>query len=210
MSTPLIRSYRVTDLEALIQVQRECFPPPFPSELWWNAEQISEHCRRFPAGALCAEIDGQIVGSATAHCVHFDPQHPTHTWAEIADHGYLRNHSDQGNTLYGVDVAVRPAFRGQGVAKALYQARFALVRQLGLQRFLAGSRISGYHHHHATMTPEAYTAAVLAGTLIDPVITPQLRAGLQPVSLIHNYLDDREAANCALLMEWRNPDVPII
>ncbi len=84
------------------------------------------------------------------------------------------------------------------------------MRQLGLQRFLAGSRISGYHHHHATMTPEAYTAAVLAGTLIDPVITPQLRAGLQPVSLIHNYLDDREAANCALLMEWRNPDVPII
>jgi len=35
------------------------------------------------------------------------------------------------------------------------------------------------------------------------VITPQLRAGLIPGALLHDYIPDEESANCALLMEWR-------
>jgi ribosomal protein S18 acetylase RimI-like enzyme len=197
-----IRSYTLDDFPALVQVQRECFPPPFPSELWWNREQITEHTQRFPEGALCAEIAGEIVGSATALVVTIDPEHPQHTWEAITDSGYLRRHQPTGDSLYGVDIAVKPACRGRGVARALYQARYALVRQLGLRRFIAGSRISGYHHHRDRLTPEAYVEAVIAGHLTDPVITPQMRAGLTPVHLLHNYLNDEEAANCALLMEW--------
>lgn len=206
MTALRIRSYTVDDLNQLVRIQRECFPPPFPSELWWQAGQIACHVRLFPEGALAAEIDGELVGSATAHIVRFDPDHPDHTWEAVSDHGYLRNHDPQGDTLYGVDVAVRPAWRGRGVAKALYQARFALVRRLGLARFLAGSRISGYHRHSDTHSPEAYAAEVIAGRLTDPVITPQLKAGLEPVHLVRGYLADTDSSDCALLMQWRNPD----
>lgn len=204
-----IRPYGPADLDQLIAIQRECFPPPFPSELWWSAEQIASHARLFPAGALCAEAeDGTLVGSATAHRLAWSPADPDHTWAEAADGGWLRNHDPAGDTLYGVDIAVRPAWRGRGVARRLYRARYDLVRRLGLRRFLAGSRISGYHGHRDRLTPEAYAAAVVAGELSDPVITPQLRAGLVPVRLVRGYLPDAEAADCALLMEWRNPEVP--
>jgi len=203
MSAVRIRPYTNADLDQLIAIQRACFPPPFPSELWWNADQIANHVRLFPTGALAAEVDGVLVGSATAHILRFDPTHPDHTWDEAADRGYLGNHDPAGDTLYGVDIAVHPEWRGRGVARALYQARYALVRELGLVRFLAGSRISGYHHHRDRLTPEAYVAEVIAGRLSDPVITPQLRAGLSPVHLVHGYLPDAEAADCALLMEWR-------
>ncbi len=203
----VVRPYTLADFAQLERIQRECFPPPFSPDLWWRREQIASHIAHFPEGALAAvafngEHAGELVGSATCTRLRIDPAAPGHTWAHAADDGWIRTCDPQGETLYGIDIAVRPAWRGRGVARALYGARFALVERLGLQRFLAGSRISGYHRHR-DLTPEAYVAQVIAGQLIDPVITPQLRAGLKPVGLVRGYLPDVEAADCALLMEWR-------
>jgi ribosomal protein S18 acetylase RimI-like enzyme len=202
-----VRPYTLDDVDQLLRIQRECFPPPFPPELWWQREQIASHIRHVPAGALCAvDAQGELLGSATANRLTIADGHEQHTWADAADHGWLRNADPAGDTLYGVDVAVRPCARGQGVARALYQARFALVRRLGLRRFLAGSRISGYHRHAAAMSPERYADEVIAGRLTDPVITPQLRAGLTPVTVVRDYLPDDESCGHALLMAWNNPD----
>lgn len=185
----VVRPYTLADFDQLVRIQRECFPPPFPAELWWRCEQIASQLAHFPPGALCAVEGDELVGSATCTCMRFDPAHPQHTWAEVADDGYIRNCDPVGDTLYGIDVAVRPAWRACGVARALYQARFTLVRKLGLRRFLAGSRISGYHRF-PKLTADQYTAQVVAGRLIDPVITPQLKAGLQPVCLLPDYVPD--------------------
>ena len=202
-----IRPYTLADAEALIAIQAACFPPPFSSELWWKPEQIAAHVRIFPAGALCAvTTTGELVGSATAHIIRMNSAHSQHTWGAASADGWLTNHDPAGDTLYGVDIAVVPSWRGRGVAKTLYAERFAVVKRLGLARFLAGSRISGYKNHRH-LSPEAYVAAVIAGKIADPVITPQLRAGLQPQSLVHHYLPDADAADCALLMEWRNPQL---
>ena len=192
MAQVRIRSYGAEDHEQLVAIQRACFPPPFPAELLWTAEQIACHARVFAAGALCAEVAGLLVGSATAHVLRWDPGHP----------------DPAGDTLYGVDIAVLPAWRGRGVARVLYQARYDLVRRLRLRRFLAGSRLAGYHHHQQWLSPEAYADAVVAGRLQDPVITPQLRAGLLPVRVVRGYLPDAEAADCALLMQYPNPEIP--
>lgn len=197
-----VRPYTLADFHDLVRIQSECFPPPFPSELWWSQEQIASHVALFPVGALCA-IDGQtIVGSATCNRIQFELEHAGHNWSEAADNGYIRNYNPMGDTLYGIDIGVRPAWRGRGVARALYEARFELVRSLGLKRFLAGSRMSGYHKY-IYMTPEQYAEEVVAGRIIDPVVTPQLKAGLRPLKVVREYLPDEEARNCALLMEWK-------
>jgi GNAT superfamily N-acetyltransferase len=206
--TTIVRPYTPDDYDSLHAVQRACFPPPFPESLLWSRRQIESHCRVFPAGALCVEADGTIVGSATAHIIRFDPLHPGHTWADASADGMLTNHDTVGDTLYGVDIAVTPAWRRHGIARLLYEARYALVRRLGLRRFLAGSRISGYRAHAATFSPEAYCAEVIAGRLTDPVITPQLRSGLRPMGVVPDYLPDHDSCDCALLMAWENPERP--
>lgn len=197
-----VRSYTTGDIPALRAIQAACFPPPYPPEQWWSAEQIASHVRLFPEGALCACAAGGPIASATSLIVGEAALAGTHTWAGISADGWLTTHDPHGDTLYGVDIAVLPAYRGRGVARALYAARFALVRRLGLRRFLAASRISGWARHR-DLAPEAYVAEVLAGRLDDPVVTPQLRAGLRPGALLHGYLPDAESGDCALLMEWR-------
>lgn len=81
----IIRQYSEKDFESLIQVQMEAFPPPFPSKLWWNREQLYNHISLFPEGALCVEVDGKIVGSMTGLIVNYNPGNPDHNWADITD-----------------------------------------------------------------------------------------------------------------------------
>ncbi|MFZ5814713.1 MAG: GNAT family N-acetyltransferase [Bacillota bacterium] len=198
-----VRPYTLADWEALFRIQRECFPPPYPEEQLWSRAQIESHIRLFPEGALCAEVDGEVVGSCTSLIIRFDPAHPHHSWSEVTADGYITTHDPQGDSLYGVDMAVRPDFRGRGVARAMYQARFDLVRRLGLTRFMAGGRMPGYHRYADRLSPEQYAAEVVAGRIVDPVITPQLKAGLRPICVVQNYLPDEESGNNALLLEWR-------
>ncbi|MCM3760004.1 GNAT family N-acetyltransferase [Alkalihalobacillus oceani] len=203
MASMTIRRYTMEDYPQLLDLQKEAFPPPFPPELWWSPEQIQAHVDTFPAGALLAEIDGTVVGSATSLLTTYNGK--PHTWAEIADNGYIRaSHEPDGDSLYGIDVCVRPSFRGQGVAKALYEARKQLVRELGLARFLAGCRIPDYHKYADTLSPDEYVKAVERQEIKDLVLSFMLKQGLTPLQVLPNYVDDDESLHNAVLVEWNN------
>lgn len=201
----VIRQYEPSDFDELIDIQRECFPPPFPSDLWWNKEQLGGHVDLFPEGALCAEIGGRLAGSITGLLTRFDPGHPQHTWAEVTDNGYIRNHNPDGETLYIVDISVRPYCRELGLGKWLMQSMYELVIAKDLIRLLGGGRMSGYHRVAERMSAEQYLQAVVSGELRDPVITFLLRCGRTPLQVISDYLEDEESRNYAALMEWKNP-----
>lgn len=200
-----IRNYKKADFDELIEIQSECFPPPFPSELWWNKEQLTNHTELFHDGALCIEVDGELAGSLTGLIVDFDPLHPNHSWEEITDNGYIRNHNPDGNTLYIVDISVRPKFRKLGLGKLMMQAMYQVVIQLGLDRLLGGGRMPGYRQAAEVMSAEEYLQKLIAGEKKDPVITFLLRCGRTPMAIVENYLEDEESLNYGVLMEWKNP-----
>jgi len=201
----IIRNYREEDFHHLIEIQKESFPPPFPEELWWNREQLHNHVTLFPDGALCVEIEGELAGSMTGLLVSFDPDHPEHSWAEITDEGYIRNHNPDGDTLYVVDLCIRPSYRKFGLGKWLMQSMYEVVVHKNLKRLLGGARMPGYHKHADRLNAEQYLDAVMRGELQDPVITFMLRCGRTPLRVVANYLEDEESGNYAALMEWRNP-----
>jgi ribosomal protein S18 acetylase RimI-like enzyme len=201
----VIRNYQREDFNQLIEIQKASFPPPFPSDLWWNKEQLTNHVTLFPEGALCVEVEGIVVGSMTGLLVNFDPSHPAHTWEEMTDDGYIRNHDPNGNTLYIVDICVHPSYRKLDLGKWLMQSMYEVVVYKGLDRLLGGGRLPGYHKLADQMSAEEYLDAVLKGDLKDPVTTFLLRCGRTPLSLVANYLEDEESHNYAVLMEWRNP-----
>ncbi|RCW50949.1 GNAT family N-acetyltransferase [Paenibacillus prosopidis] len=201
----IIRNYTEADFEALIDVQRASFPPPFPEELWWNPQQLSEHVSRFPEGTLCAEVGGRMIGSMTGLIVDMNDYGHSHDWQTITDGGYIRNHNRNGDTLYVVDICVMPEYRKSGIGKWLMQTMYETVVFAGLSRLLGGGRMPGYSEHAHEVSPEVYLEKVLEGEWKDPVITFLLRCGRMPVGLAHNYLEDEQSQNCAVIMEWRNP-----
>lgn len=201
----IIRNYEEKDFSNLIRVQQESFPPPFPSELWWNEEQLRNHVTLFPEGALCIEIEGTIAGSMTGLLVDYDPASPDHTWEAITDNGYIRTHKPDGNTLYVVDISVSPACRKLGLGKWLMLSMYEVVIGLGLDRLLGGGRMPGYHKHADRMTAQQYLDAVVKGEVKDPVITFLLHCGRSPVRVVENYLEDEDSHNNGVLMEWKNP-----
>ncbi len=201
----VVRNYTESDFNALIDVQKESFPPPFPEELLWNKDQLQNHVTLFPEGALCIEIEGKIAGSMTGLLVDFDYDHAEHTWEEITDNGYIRNHNPKGNTLYVVDIGVSPSYRKLGLGKWMMFSMYEVVIHKGLKRLLGGGRMPGYHKKMNEMTPEQYLESVVNGDIKDPVITFLLRCGRTPVRVVPNYIEDEESCNFAGLMEWKNP-----
>jgi ribosomal protein S18 acetylase RimI-like enzyme len=206
MQQVIIRPYTLDDFEGLVTLQKEAFPPPFPEDLWWNRDQIAAHVKAFPEGALAAVLEGVIVGSATSLLVHFNGK--PHTWEEVADNGYIiASHQPDGDSLYGIDVCVHPAYRGKGIAGALYRARQDLAIRLGLKRFVAGCRIPGYHRYASELTCEEYVRRVEAGEIRDLVLSFAMKQGLRPIQILKDYLEDDESLNNAVLVEWRNPTI---
>lgn len=201
----VVRQYTDQDFAQLIDVQRECFPPPFPEELWWKEEQLASHLQHFPEGAICVQraSNGHILASVTA--LRTREAASAHAWAEATDNGYIRNHDPLGDTLYIVDISVRPAYRGWGLGKLLMQAMYETVIFLGIRRLLGGGRMSGYHRYADQMSADAYLQQVVAGQLYDPVITFLLRCGRMPVRVVAHYLEDEESCNYGALMKWDNP-----
>lgn len=204
----VIRGYGEADFAGLIDIQSEAFPPPYPSELWWNREQLASHVSRFPEGALCVLIGGELAGSVTSLKIDYQPGDPGHSWAEVTDGGYIRTHKPDGNTLYIADICIRPRYRKLGLGKELIGSLYHVVVHQNLARLLGAGRMPGYHKHADELTAERYLEEVAAGRLQDPVIIFLLRCGRMPVGVAENYIEDEESRNYAALMEWRNPFQP--
>ncbi len=198
-----IRNYKESDFDQLIDIQKECFPPPFPSDLWWKKDQLANHVRIFSGGAICAEVDGELAGSITTLIVNNYGE--VHTWEEVTDNGSIGTHDPNGNVLYVVDISVRPKYRKSGIGKLLMQSLYHLVVHLQLEAVLGGSRMPGYNKVKDIMSPQNYLDGIITCEHDDPVVSFLMKAGRSPIKLLPNYLDDPESADFGVLMEWKNP-----
>ncbi|MBP3963380.1 GNAT family N-acetyltransferase [Paenibacillus lignilyticus] len=201
----VIRNYGISDIEGMIAIQRASFPPPFPSELWWNETQLREHITRFPEGAICAEMDGRLIGSMTGLLVRESQLEGEHTWEAVTDSGYIRNHDPDGTTLYVVDLCVIPEMRKAGIGKWLMQSMYEIVVHLQLRRLLGGGRMPGYHRYSDKVSASEYLEGITTGLYNDPVISFLMRCGRLPVGVAQHYLEDEESCGYAAIMEWKNP-----
>ncbi|QJD85467.1 bifunctional GNAT family N-acetyltransferase/carbon-nitrogen hydrolase family protein [Cohnella herbarum] len=197
----IIRNIERSDFDQIIALQNICFPNMGP----WKKDQLESHVRTFPDGQICVELDGEIIGSCSSLIVNFDDYLEQHTYSEITDKGYIRNHNPRGGNLYGMEVMVHPEFRRMKIGRRLYEARKRLAEQLNLKSIIVGGRIPGYHHYSDKMTPREYAEEVLQQNIYDPVLTFQMMNGFTLKRILNNYLsDDADSENYAALLEWNN------
>jgi predicted amidohydrolase/ribosomal protein S18 acetylase RimI-like enzyme len=199
----VVRRIRFDDYDGLVQLQLKCFPGMKP----WTREQIESQLRIFPEGQICVEYAGRIVASSSSLIIDFNMYDEYHSWREVADSGFIRNHTPEGDTLYGIEIMVDPEFRGMKLARRLYDARKQLAREKNLMRIVLGGRIPGYVEYAGKMAAREYVDKVIHKELIDPVLTTQLSNGFVLKRLIRSYMDsDKESQGYATLLEWANLD----
>jgi GNAT superfamily N-acetyltransferase len=191
----------------LAAIQEACFPTLSPAERM-RAEHYLSHMAVFPEGqhAVVVRATGAVAGCSTDFRTRVDFARYQHRYLEAVADNWLTRHDPEGDWLYGADIGVHPDHRGRGVSTLLYDARQALVRRLGLKGHVAGGMPKGYGARAGEMPIEAYLSAVVRGSIVDPVLSVQLRRGYHVYGIIPGYLDDPSCAGYGVFIVWRNPD----
>lgn len=201
-----LRLATIADVEALIALNKRCFPAMAEENVVWNRGHLRNHLRVFPDGQFVVQVGEELVAGSASLIVHLgDNPYRPHTYSGITDGGFFHNHDPEGDTLYGADVYVDPSMRAQGLGHQLYEARRQLCRRLNLRRIAAGGRLYNYTEHRG-YTPDQYARKVELGELHDPVLSFQLREGFVLRGILSNYINDPRSHNYATFIEWLNPD----
>jgi len=199
----IIRQLTAYDYESVVSLQLKCFPHMKS----WSKEQFLSQISIFPEGQLCLQFQDKIVASSSSLILDFTLYSEWHSWREIADEGFIRNHTYNGNTLYGIEIMVDPDFRGYKLARRLYDARKELAKKYNLMRIILGGRIPGYNKYSNQMTAREYIDKVVNKVLVDPVLTAQISNGFVIKRLVPDYLkSDEESKGYATFLEWTNLD----
>lgn len=198
-----VRRLALDDYDNLVEMQRRCFPGMIP----WGRDQIESQLSLFPEGQLCIEYKGRVVASSNSLVVDYDRYEDWHDWKRVADAGFIRNHTYDGDTLYGIEIMVDPEYRGMHLARRLYNARKDLCREMNLARIVIGGRIPGFGDQPEDMTAREYVEKVIERGLYDPVLTTQVANGFVLKELIPDYFpSDAASRGYATHLEWTNLD----
>lgn len=203
---PLIRTACVTDIPAILEISRQCYPHGAS----WTEAQLLSHQAVFAEGQLVAEEPrtGGVLGVAFSLIVPWEAYDVTANWREFTAAGTFTNHDpERGDTLYAAGVMVRPGEQRHGIGSAIYETRRRLADRLGVGAIRAGARLRGYHLFADRLTPEGYVERVVAGEIRDPTLSFQLAQGFGVIAVARDYLrNDPESCGHAAVIEWRVPE----
>lgn len=192
----------VDDFEELKSATLESYGGVLDS--YWKKHHIERLTSIFPQGQVVIKIDGNIAGCALSLIVDYDSIDDEHTYADIIKGDTFKKHDANGDVLYGIDVFIKPEYRGLRLGRRLYDYRKEICETLNLKGIVFGGRMPNYHKHKQ-FTPKEYIEKVKRKEIHDPVLNFQISNDFHPVRVLKRYLEGDTASNeYAVLMEWDN------
>jgi predicted amidohydrolase/GNAT superfamily N-acetyltransferase len=174
-------------------------------DAYWKEHHIATLIQRFPEGQVVVKVDGEIAGCALSIIVDYDKFDDHHTYREITGDYSFKTHTADGDMLYGIDIFIKPEYRGLRLGRRLYDYRKDLCERLNLKGVAFGGRIPNYHKHAEEISPREYIARVRRKEIQDPVLNFQISNDFHPTKILKGYLEGDEASNeYAVLLEWDN------
>ena len=193
----------VDDFEELKSATLESYGGVLDS--FWKRDHIARLTTIFPNGQVVIKIDGKLAGCALSLVVDYDKIEDNHTYADIIEGDKFKNHDSEGDVLYGIDVFIKPEYRGLRLGRRLYDYRKEICEELNLKGIVFGGRMPNYHKHKNELTPKEYIEKVKRKEIHDPVLNFQISNDFHPLRVIKGYLEGDTASNeYAVLMEWDN------
>jgi predicted amidohydrolase/GNAT superfamily N-acetyltransferase len=172
---------------------------------YWKEQQIKTLIEKFPKGQVVLKVNNQIAGCALSIMVEYVKFEEHHTYKDITGNYTFDTHSPSGDILYGIDIFIKPEFRGLRLGRRLYDYRKDLCEKLNLKGIAFGGRIPNYHTYASEMSPKEYISKVRRKEIADPVLNFQISNDFHPAKILKGYLAGDEASNeFAVLLEWDN------
>jgi len=172
---------------------------------YWKEAQIKSLIDRFPDGQVVIKVNNQIAGCALSIIVDYSKYGDQHTYKQITGDYTFKTHTLEGDTLYGIDVFIKPEFRGLRLGRRLYDYRKELCERLNLKGIAFGGRIPHYHKYANEISPKIYIDRVRRKEIHDPVFNFQISNDFYPSKVLKNYLEgDKESNDYAVLLKWDN------
>lgn len=172
---------------------------------YWRERQINNLLSKFPKGQVVIKVNDKIAGCALSIIVDSQKYDDQHTYKEITGNYSFNTHNEDGDVLYGIDIFIKPEYRGLRLGRRLYEYRKELCESLGLRAIFMGGRIPNYHLHASEMTPKEYIQKVRTHEIHDPVLNYQISNDFHPVRIIKGYLEGDDASGeYAVLLRWDN------
>ena len=138
-------------------------------DAYWEEYQIKALIKKFREGQVVIKINGLIAGCALSIIVEYEKFSDNHTYKQITGNYTFNTHSAKGNVLYGIDVFIKPEFRGLRLARRLYDYRKELCEKLNLERIVFGGRIPNFHKYASEHSAKEYIEKVKRKELHDQI-----------------------------------------
>jgi len=198
-----VRNWTADDIPGIVACQKAAYPDYAEH---YDERMYAMQFAAFPEGQILAECDGEIIGYATSIIVQLDEAVDWYRYDEITGSGTFSTHTPTGDTLYGADIAVRPDFRGKGVAGKIYKYRKRIMKRYNLSRMIAHGRIMNYGDQEGILTAKEYVDMVGKGELSDSALNAHLKAGYTVKGVFLDLLHDTSSLNYSTFLEMDNPD----
>lgn len=193
----------LNDYQALREAMIEAYKSMPDS--YWRHNEIKTLINKFPEGQVVIKINDELAGCALSIIVKYDSFSGNHTYSDITANETFTTHNDDGDMLYGIDVFIKPEFRGLRLGRRLYDYRKELCEKLNLKGIAFGGRIPNYYKYAQAISPKQYIEKVRRKEIDDPVLNFQISNDFHPVKILRGYLEGDKASNeFAVLMEWNN------
>ena len=172
---------------------------------YWKEDHIRTLLTKFPEGQVVIKVNGQIAGCALSIIVDYEQFENNHSYRDITANYTFESHDPDGDVLYGIDVFIKPEFRGLRLGRRLYDYRKELCEKMNLRGIAFGGRIPNYHKYSDTLSPKEYIEKVKRREIHDPVLNFQMSNDFHPARILKGYLEgDTSSEEFAVLLEWDN------
>ncbi len=196
-----LRNLERKDFENVVKLSQNVYG----QELGMTYEMLNGQVSQFPQGQFVVEANGEIVGHCATFIINQEIAFKNHTYSGITGNGFASRHDEEGDSLYGMEVAVNKDHRGLRIGQRLYNARKELCKELGLKGIVFGGRMPNFAKKQ-NITPDEYIQKIIDKKIKDPVIGFQLKNGFTYIKALEKYLpEDKESGGNAALMYWENP-----
>ncbi len=194
---------QIKDYQELKEALIESYPEMPDS--YWLKPHLKTLISLFPEGQVVVKVNGQIAGCAFSIIVDSAKFENQHTYKKITGNLSFNTHNPGGDLLYGIEIFIRPEYRGLRLGRRLYDYRKELCERLNLKGVAFGGRIPNYREYADQMTPKEYIAKVRLKEIHDPVFNFQISNDFYPSKILKNYLEgDDSSKDYAVLLKWDN------